>query len=421
MKTNSGFKSNGFGRLAIAGCAIILLAVAPARGESSEINVRLVDNAVQVSATVTQPFYLQWRTPAGEWQTWAEASLPEPQAGCIWMRAVFAGADPFQWEVPADADSVYAAADGTSGHWVTIGRVAANGVYQLVAPADVVPPSAPEFGAGEQPAPAANNQVRGRPDPGRVKVYWYNTGSRLVACWGLTATGALKSAGFSNDGGMTSGWEFRGIGDINRDGIGDILWHNSNSRLVAFWLMAADGYIDSSGLCTNTPMASGWELRGVGDINQDGTADILWHNSTTRRVAYWMLNADGTLDKAGFCSTNTMASGWEFRATGDIDGDGTLDIFWHNANTKRVAYWTLNSDGSLKTSGFCNDGTMSGGWVLSATGDINNDGASDLIWYNSTTRMTAYWLINSSGSMTTSGYCNASAMSTGWNLTGAGL
>ncbi|OGV46861.1 MAG: hypothetical protein A2X46_15895 [Lentisphaerae bacterium GWF2_57_35] len=431
------------------------------------------DGNLYLAADTTNSFVVERKTPDSDWETLG-IFTPPPEGDMEWFRAISSLStlpktqsdaivfDPASPTLPSETDS-----SGALDGWTLIGR------YYEDAGTVIYGPVVEMKSAADAPTTAGNNHAVATPDPGRVKMFWYNTSSRMVAAWMLSATGTLKSSGTSNSGGMSAGWVLKGAGDINRDGIDDIIWHNSSTRMVAYWIMAADGYLQSSGLANDGAMAAGWELKGVGDINRDGTIDILWHNSSTRMVAYWLLNQNGTLNSSGFCTSNTMSAGWvlkgvgdidrdgtvdvlwhnsstrmvaywllnqngtlnssglcnpsgmsagwEFRAAGDIDNDGTIDVFWHNASTKRVAFWTLNADGTLKASGFCFDGTMSGGWVLEAAGDINNDGTSDLLWYNSSTCRVAYWLLNSSGAMTSSGFCTDSAMSSGWALEASAL
>lgn len=318
-------------------------------------------------------------------------------------------------DAPTDDDAIFPANDAPTGGDAPLppGNNPDNGGVSF-----------PAGGGGAffaSDTPPKNNQAKATPDPGAVKIYWHNSSSRQVACWGLTATGTVKSAEYSSSASMAAGWELKGAGDINRDGTFDLLWHNSNSRRVAYWLMAKDGFIESSGFCNDGGMAAGWELKGVGDINRDGTVDLLWHNSNSRRVAYWLLNADGSLAEAGFCNDGGMAAGWELKGVGDINRDGTVDLLWHNSNSRRVAYWLLNQDGSLAEAGFCNDGGMAAGWELKGVGDINNDGTVDLLWHNSKTRRVAYWLLNTNGSLKTSGFCNDGAMAGGWILRATGI
>ncbi|MDD2236491.1 MAG: VCBS repeat-containing protein [Kiritimatiellae bacterium] len=441
------------------------------------IQLRVVDNELQVGTAATAPYYVQWRTPDGSWQTWSDDSALPEDVRCVWVRGVFEPDVPFSWEIPEDVNQVlspaWAVTDTSDGtHWSTFAGTDADGVIRASTQTfvqDTVSFSMPPVDADTP----RNNQAKATPDPGRVKVYWHNSSTRYVAAWMMSDTGLLKSYGLSNEGGMSAGWILSGVGDINRDGVDDLLWYNSSSRLVAYWMMEPDGYIASSGLCQTGGMASGWTLRAFGDINRDGTADVawhntstrrvaywmlnqdgtldeagfcndggmadgwvlsgqgdvngdgtmdfLWHNSSTRRVAYWFLNQDGTLDEAGFCNDGGMAAGWEFRGTGDIKGDGTVAIFWHNSSTARVAYWILGTDGVLGDFGFCNDGVMASGWVLSATGDLNNDGTSDLLWHNAVTRKVAYWLLTTNGTLNTSGFSTDLTMSTGWEIKGAGL
>ena len=33
-----------------------------------------------------------------------------------------------------------------------------------------------------------------------------------------------------------------------------------------------------------------WGIKGVGDFDGDGKADIVWRNDTTGQVAFWLMN-----------------------------------------------------------------------------------------------------------------------------------
>jgi hypothetical protein len=101
--------------------------------------------------------------------------------------------------------------------------------------------------------------------------------------------------GGSNTIGSNPGptWHVKGSGDFNGDGHADILWQNDNGA-VADWLMnaAGTGLIGGSNTIGSNPGPS-WHVKGSGDFNGDGHADILWQNDNGA-VATWLMNAAGT-------------------------------------------------------------------------------------------------------------------------------
>ncbi|MDH5700248.1 MAG: VCBS repeat-containing protein, partial [Nitrospirota bacterium] len=88
-----------------------------------------------------------------------------------------------------------------------------------------------------------------------------------------------------------------------------------------------------------------WEKAGFGDLNGDGTTDMVWRNNRTGMVGIWLMNG-AAIEVSGFLAG--MPSGWRIAQVGDADGDGNADVIWHNRSTGQVAVWLM--DGLTLTS-----------------------------------------------------------------------
>ena len=76
-------------------------------------------------------------------------------------------------------------------------------------------------------------------------------------------------------------YQVKGIGDFDGDGISDILWQDTSSgRPTSGWTLIwfMDGSTIASGEAVRLVGDPNWKVRGVGDFNGDGKADILWQD-----------------------------------------------------------------------------------------------------------------------------------------------
>ena len=175
---------------------------------------------------------------------------------------------------------------------------------------------------------------------------------------------------------------------------------------MAYWLLNADGTRKSAGLVTAIRLSppTYWKVAGFNDIDRDGTADILW-TGAGGEVAYWLLNANGTMKSSGLVvSGNATGSGyWTVAGFADIDGDGAADILWSGAGGE-TAFWLLNPNGGRKSYGtvYSTSLTPAGYWSIRGFRDINRDGIPDIIWHGRSGE-TAYWLLNSNGTFRAAG------------------
>ena len=83
---------------------------------------------------------------------------------------------------------------------------------------------------------------------------------------------------------LSPDWVFQGIADFNKDGTADILWRQSSRGAMATWLMKSAAI---QSIVQGYPVAtSDWTMQGLGDF--DGVPDTLWRQTSTT-LGLWLL------------------------------------------------------------------------------------------------------------------------------------
>lgn len=193
---------------------------------------------------------------------------------------------------------------------------------------------------------------------------------------GIANTGKFSLSNINGNNGFVitgfppvtqGGWSISGIGDINADGIADII-------IGAPYIYSSGGYVGTSGIC--------YVLFGGAGIGSSGAFSVSH------------LNGNNGFNITGI-STND-AAGATVSGAGDVNGDGVADlvigapfalsqtgssyvIFGKNgiASSGTISLSKLNGNNGFVISGFHT--ASSGGWSVSGIGDVNADGVADLI------------------------------------------
>jgi hypothetical protein len=197
----------------------------------------------------------------------------------------------------------------------------------------------------------------------------------------------------------------RGIGDVNGDGSDEFVWQNSDG-LVYYWQIQHGKMADSFEIA---PAENDQILRGIGDLNGDGTDDLVWQ-APGGLVYYWSMEQGKMTDDVDL---ETRDGSWSLNAVGDMNGDGTDDIIWQNSQGA-VQFWAMENgavNGTIKINKSRLDG-----WVLKAAADLNGDNSADLIWQNSNGLVHFWPMIN--GKRTDD--IDIATVNSGWNLCGVG-
>lgn len=163
------------------------------------------------------------------------------------------------------------------------------------------------------------------------------------------------------------------VGDFNGDGKLDIAFNKSfNTGRIGILLGNGDGTFTAMP-DISLPSATGSSSSlAVGDLNGDGTLDLVVTGSFLSQAYVLLGNGDGTFGSAaGVGSVNQPLS----VAVADFDGDGILDIALTDVSNQAVAILLGNGNGTFKPQ----TEYSSNGYPYSlVVADFNGDGHPDI-------------------------------------------
>jgi hypothetical protein len=162
----------------------------------------------------------------------------------------------------------------------------------------------------------------------------------------------------SRSGQADPGWRAVGTADFNGDDHLDLLWRHEVTGHLNVWYMndrTLLGTANLSPLFVPTLLDPSlpdlaWKVAGIGDFDADGHPDLLFRHDGSRRLVIWQL--DGVVRVAGgFVNPDRPADfeSWEVGGVWDVDQDGTADIVFRNVTSGANVVWYM--DGRARVCG----------------------------------------------------------------------
>ncbi|MEM9302854.1 MAG: Ig-like domain-containing protein, partial [Pseudomonadota bacterium] len=186
--------------------------------------------------------------------------------------------------------------------------------------------------------------------------------------------------------------EFQGVGDLNGDGIGDVLTRNGDSWKA--WYLTSTGNIAfSQVLAIDVPATT--STQGIGDFDGDGTDELLVRDTATGEWTSYTF-APGTGEVTGTrMPAMTTSDQWTFQGVGNFDGNARDDVLMRRSNGRWLIY-NFDASGAVASDPRVSM-TPNRTWEVRWLDDFDGDGNTDVLLRRTNTLLwTLYRLDGSS-------------------------
>ena len=200
------------------------------------------------------------------------------------------------------------------------------------------PPSIPQLGD-------TNWHIVGTADAdsdGYNDLYWQHQTTGALAIWYMRDTQIVSTQMLTPGAVSDTGWQIRTIFDVDRDGQPDLIWQHRVSGHIAVWYMNAGTFRSAQLIGPGQIADPNWTIVGGGDADGDGHYDLYWHHPTTGQLAIWYMNGVQLLSTQMLTPSTVADTNWRVRGIADINRDGSPDVVWQNVSTSDVAVWMMS-------------------------------------------------------------------------------
>ncbi len=255
-------------------------------------------------------------------------------------------------------------------------------------------------------ADANYNSILWRNEPDQSLVSWQMQGGNYSDVRYLNKDGIGLPADPRPDFDLPANYYIAGTGDLNADGIDDVIWRDRSDGSVFTWIMDGQkialsptggysgGAIEFNG--KRFGIGENWLLAGIADMDGNGTADLLWRDLDSGKTGTWNMNGSVLQSVTLIDEAIIVPRNWKVEGLSDTNSDGKADILWRDENTGTVSVWLLDTAAprGLFAGAGKNQDNVAGvplNYKITAFKDFTGDGKADVIWSNTVESKVVIW------------------------------
>lgn len=222
---------------------------------------------------------------------------------------------------------------------------------------------------------------------GDASVSGINNSGVVLVFSGATSAQLLRMDGWNTK--QNLGTRVAGAGDVNADGIGDLLVYaqmKPGNKGAAYVFSGVDGQMLHEWIGANPDDYNGFGMAAAGDVNQDGFDDVYVtsYSHSSAGVVYLYSGATGMLIQRWNGSMNGERFGYSIDTVGDFNQDGVDDFAVGASRSTSLesyagaGYVISGLDGGILQ---VYQGTQDYGYLgygVAGIGDINGNGTPDI-------------------------------------------
>jgi hypothetical protein len=226
----------------------------------------------------------------------------------------------------------------------------------------------------------------------RPSIFWHNTSTGQLKTWHLNGVNVVDTRNVSIGGISDTRWKVAAIGDLNGDRHSDILWRHDTEGWLAVWFLRGNGVTGTDYLSINRVADANWRIGGVGDVNGDGYGDIVWQH-TDGRLAVWYMQGNAVASTAVLSINVGPNSRWQIATIGDVNRDGYADIVWQTTDAW-LAVWLLRGANVQLTQYLSIPQMPDANWRIEGVLSPDVTGYPALVWRHGANGSVALWYMN---------------------------
>lgn len=250
------------------------------------------------------------------------------------------------------------------------------------------------------------------------RLFWRNELNGGLAAWHMDGNRQISGGAVSLGTVADQEWRIVGTGDLNGDGSTDLVWHHNTEGWISIWYMSGDRRLSADYATPNRVVDTNWRISSVGDFNGDGLGDLIWQHRVNGTIAVWIMRGRALVSALNLTPSVVADTNWKIVGTGDYDRDGHTDLFWRHEVSGAVAAWRFIGTTRVAAVSLTPATVADTSWKIVAITDFNGDGYPDLVWQHDDGSI-GTWIMNGTRMVTGPPLIPGSAP-VGWRIVGAG-